>query len=87
MKLAKRWKCTDVDLVTLERSPIELVVVELDDSPVPGVLVGLSGDCNGLDVDNLADDALAQNGPVLRDFRVELVCLLDLLLCLLYQTQ
>jgi len=67
----KREKHTDVDLVSRERRPVKLVLVELDEGPVAGVAVGRGVDGNGLDVDDLADHALLHACPALEDLAVE----------------
>lgn len=76
-------KHTKINFITQERSPVELVV-ELNEGPVSGESVGCDVHVDGLDVDDLANQALVQNGPVLRDLVMEFGNLADLLLRVLY---
>jgi len=66
-------KSTDVDLVSREGSPVYLLLVELNKCPVSRKPVGSVGDCDGLHVEDAADDALLRVRPKLGNLVVELV--------------
>ena len=64
---------TDVDLVSREGGPVYLLLVELDKGPVTREPVGSVGDCDGLHMEDAADDALLRVRPKLGNLVVELV--------------
>ena len=68
---------TDVNPVSLKCRPISLLVVQLDQGPVLGEVVGLDRDLDLLGVNHKANDALVRGGTALGDLVVERVHLLD----------
>ncbi len=76
---------TDVNLVSLKRRPIDLLVGQLDQGPVFGEIVGLDRDLDLLGVKHEANYALVRGGTALGDLVVDRVHLLDLLRRLRHQ--
>jgi len=66
-------KSTDVDLVSREGGPVYLLLVELNKCPVSREPVGPFGDCDGLHVEDAANDALLRVRPEPGNLVVELV--------------
>lgn len=61
-------RCTDVNLVPLEISPVESVLVEVDDGPVDGEPVRLfRGDADRVGVQDLANTSQVAGGHELGD--------------------
>jgi hypothetical protein len=61
----------------LESCPVNLVVVEIDQGPVSGEVLGAVGDGNGRGVDDVTDYALVRSRPLFGDLSVDLVYILD----------
>ena len=88
-----RWKRTDINLVALKNVPVDLFAVEIDQGPVLGEVNGVVVEGNGRDVDggngrgvdDVTDNALVQNPPLLGDQVLELSYILDLPVRLLHQ--
>jgi hypothetical protein len=85
--VARDGKRTNIDLVALERVPGDLFLVEFDQRPVAGELVGSVADGDGFDVEDETDGALIRDRPKPGDVVVKFVYLLDLLLRLVHQVQ
>ena len=56
--VARDGKRTNIDFVALERVPVDLFLVEFNQCPVAGELVGSVADGDGFDVEDETDDAL-----------------------------
>ena len=80
-----RWKSTDINLASLENVPVDLVAVEIDQSPVPGEVLGAVVDGNDRGVDGVTNHALVRSRPLLGDLAMDLVYVLDHLPRLLHQ--
>ena len=84
----KIWKRrTDVNLVSLKRRPINPLVVQLDQDPVFGEIVGLERDLGLLGVKYEANDTLVRGGTAFGDLVVDRIHLLDLLRRLRHQSE
>ena len=56
--MTRHGKRTDIDLVALERVPVNLFLVEFNQRPIAGELVGSIADGDGFDVEDKTDGAL-----------------------------
>ena len=78
---------TNVNLVSLEIAPVELLPVQLDQGPIFRKPEGVGGDLDRLGVKHKTDDALVRGGTALSDLSVEFVHLRNPIHRLCHQVQ
>ena len=80
-----RKRRTDIDLVSFKTSPVNFLVVQLDQGTVFGETVGIDRDLDFLGVQHIANDALVRDATELGYLVAESVHLFDILRRLGYQ--
>jgi hypothetical protein len=83
--VARDGKRTNIDLVALERVPVDFFLVEFDQRPVTGERMGSVADDDGFGVEDETNGALLRGRPEPGDVVVKLAYLLDPLLRPLHQ--